>query len=358
MAEKAPPKPFSCTYTPQIPELLKELGCSLAISTYQAGKLIFLGPRDEEHITQLPRTFEKAMGIAVENSSGKLALATKDEIISFRDSPSLAAHYPKKPETYDALYMPRVKYLTGPVDIHDLEFVGDEIYAVNTLFSCLIKVDANYSFTPVWKPPFISRIASEDRCHLNGMALKDGVPKYVTSFDQGDSPGSWREDPGRTGTVMDVSSDEVLIDDLPMPHSPRMIEGELYVLLSATGQLAKVDVEKGSWEVVAEPGGFVRGMAYYNEYLFIGNSKLRKNSSAFAHLDIADEADHSGIKIYHLPTASFVGEIRYQSSVDEIYDVQVLPGKLRPNILNTLDETHSMGLTTPEATYWGRKQEA
>lgn len=358
--ESAPVKPFACTYTPQVPELIQKLNCSLAVSTYQAGKLIFLSPKDEERIVQLPRTFEKAMGISLDPESGKLALATKDEIIVFRDSPELAAHYPNKPGTYDALFMPRAKYLTGPVDIHDLDRVGDELYAINTMFSCLIRVDEDHSFTPVWKPPFVSRIASEDRCHLNGMALKDGQVKYVTSFNQGDEAGSWRESmksSTRTGTVIDVSTDEVLVDDLPMPHSPRVIDGDLYVLLSATGELAKVNTENGSWEVVARPGGFVRGMAYHKEHLFIANSKLRKNSSAFAHLDIADEADHAGIKVYHLPTASYVGEIRYQASVDEIYDVQVLPGKTRPNILNTQDETYKMGLTTPDSSYWGRRRE-
>lgn len=183
--------PFACTYTPNVPELLAQLNCSLAVSTYQAGKVIFLSPKNEEKLIQLPRTFNKAMGIALHED--KMAIACKDEVIVLKNSKDLAHHYPRKPNVYDALYMPRLTYHTGALDVHDLDWGDDGLYAVNTSFSCLIKIDENFSFTPVWKPPFISKLASEDRCHLNGMCIKDGKPKYVTAFNTGDTPQSWRE---------------------------------------------------------------------------------------------------------------------------------------------------------------------
>ena len=49
--------PFSCQYTPQIPELLQHLNCSIAISTYQAGKVVFISAKDENNLIQLPRNF-------------------------------------------------------------------------------------------------------------------------------------------------------------------------------------------------------------------------------------------------------------------------------------------------------------
>lgn len=350
--------PFSCRYTPQIPELLLQLGCTIVISTYQAGKLIFLSPKDENALVQLPRTFEKVMGITENTEKNKLALAYKDEVVIFTNSPELAKYYPKSPHKYDALYMPRVTYHTGPLDIHDLSFgQNGELFAVNTLFSCLIRIDDNYNFTPFWTPPFIDKLVSEDRCHLNGMAMKEGKPKYVTAFNQGNSLQSWRENITKTGVVMDVETNETIIGNLAMPHSPRIFNNKLYVLLSATGELIHIDPENGNYEVVVKLEGFVRGMSLYKDYLFIGLSKLRKNSSTFGKLDFSKKANQSGVVVVHLPTGSIAGKISYLTSLDEIYDIHILPGKIRPNILNTLTPAHKAGLMTPEATFWARTKD-
>lgn len=164
--------PFSCQYSPQVPELLLQLNCSIAISTYQAGKIVFISPKDEHSLVQLPRTFAKPMGIAEHVENDQLAIACKDEIVVFANSSQLAKHYPKFPDRYDALYMPRLSYHTGPLDLHDLFFNDTgQLMAVNTLFSCMVTIDDQFNFTPFWKPPFIDKLVSEDRCHLNGMAL-------------------------------------------------------------------------------------------------------------------------------------------------------------------------------------------
>lgn len=356
MQTNQPLPPFSCTYSPNVPELLHQMRCTLAISTYQAGKVVFLSARDTEKLIQLPRTFKKAMGIALEGP--KMAIATMDEVLVLANSPQLAVHYPRKPKTYDALYMPRATYYTGQIDIHDLDFgTNGALFAVNTSFSCLIKIDDNYSFTPVWKPPFISRLLSEDRCHLNGMTLQHGQPKYVTAFNQGDSLQSWRPEVTTAGIVMDVESKEIVAHNLGMPHSPRLFDNDLYLLLSATGELVKVDPATGKYEVVTKLDGFVRGLARHGDYAFIGLSRLRKNSSTFAQLEIADKAQKAGIVIVYLPTGSTVGYIQYHTSVEEIYDVQVLPNVTRPGILNTDKPEYKMGLVTPETTYWAQPQE-
>lgn len=352
--QQQPPAPFSCQYTPQVPELLMQLGCTLALSTYQAGKVVFLGPKNNDYLVQLPRTFPKAMGIALRGN--QMAIACRDEVIVLADSPELAKYYPRQPDTYDALYMPRLTYHTGPVDIHDLDWGADGLYAVNTSFSCLIKIDAHYSFRPVWKPPFISRLASEDRCHLNGMAVRDEKPRYVTAFGTGDTPQSWRPTVTESGVIMDVETNEIIAEKLKMPHSPRWHNGKLYVLFSATGELMEVNVNDGSLTQIHQIKGFVRGLAFHKGYAFIGLSKLRKNSSTFAKLPVAEFADQAGIAIVHLETGSFVGMIKYLASVDEIYDVQVIPDRLRPGILNTMKDDHKLGLTTPDATYWAKPE--
>jgi len=351
-----PAPPFALQYSPNLPELLNQLNCTLAISTYQAGKVVFISPKDENSLIQLPRTFKKAMGMTVEN--GKMAVATQDEVIVLVNSPQLADHYPAKKNTYDALFMPRATYYTGEIDIHDLDWgKNGDLFAVNTSFSCLIKIDDNFSFTPVWKPPFIDRLVSEDRCHLNGMAMEDGTPKYVTAFNDGNTRQSWREVVTTGGVLMDVESNEFVARDLPMPHSPRIFDNELYVLFSATGQLARIDKTTGKQDIVCQLDGFVRGLARHGDYAFIGLSKLRKNSSTFAKLDIAKKADHSGIMVIHLPTGAKIGFIKYLSSVEEIYDVQVIPNNVRPGILNTMKPEFRLGLSTPESTYWAQPKQ-
>jgi uncharacterized protein (TIGR03032 family) len=347
--------PFSCSYTSNVPELLMKLGCSLAISTYQAGKVIFLSPKDENHLIQLPRTFEKPMGIALNEHPDKMAIACRDEIIVLANSPELAKTYPRKPDTYDALYLPRTTYHISPLDIHDLSWGQNGLYAVNTLFSCIISIDENFNFTPYWTPPFISALASEDRCHLNGMVMADGKPKYATAFNRGDTMQSWRDGVATDGVLYDMDSNEVISANLRMPHSPRMFNNELYLLFSASGEIVKMDLNSGKYDVVAKLDGFVRGMAYYKGFLFVGLSKLRQNSSTFAKLDIAKKASYSGIAIIHLQTGSFYGEIKYTASVDEIYDLQILPGKVRPNILNTTQADYKLGLSIPGSTYWAKQ---
>jgi uncharacterized protein (TIGR03032 family) len=347
--------PFSCTYSPHVPEILQRLNCTIAITTYQAGKLVLISAEDENTLVQLPRTFDKPMGIAEDKKRDKIAIACKDEVIVLANSKDLAKFYPNSPGKYDALYMPRATYHTGSIDIHDLNFGEDDaLYAVNTSFSCIVKIDDNYNFTPYWKPTFIDRIVSEDRCHLNGMAMQNGKPKYATAFNTGNSHQSWRENVTKTGVLIDVETNEIILENLGMPHSPRIFNGELYLLLSATGELIRVNTQDRSYEVVLKIDGFARGMDLYKDYLFVGLSKLRKNSSTFADLDFAESANEAAIVILHLPTAAIAGKITYQSSLDEIYDVHILGEKIRPNVMNTLRPDYKTGLMIPDSTFWSK----
>ncbi|MFC2100267.1 TIGR03032 family protein [Bacteroidota bacterium] len=352
---KQPYPPFHCSFSPNLPELIMQLNCSLAISTYQAGKVIFISAKNNEELIQLPRTFNKAMGLAV--NGDKLGIATKEEVIVLANSPGLAKSYPKQPDIYDGLYVPRATYYTGQVDIHDLDWGKEGLWAVNTSFSCLCLIDDNYSFIPKWKPSFITNLSSEDRCHLNGMAMSEGIPLYVTSFGTGDKPQSWRENIPSSGVVIHVSSGEIVLKNVPMPHSPRIYDGKLYLLLSATGEVVCADTKKGTYNVINKLPGFVRGMDKYGDYLFVGLSRLRKNASTFKDLPIADKALSAGLVVIHLPTGGIVGELKYYSTVDEIYDIQVLPELKRPGILNTMKDTHKMALSIPGSTFWAKENE-
>ncbi|MBK7667288.1 MAG: TIGR03032 family protein [Sphingobacteriaceae bacterium] len=342
--------PFSCTFTPQLSELLFKLKCSIAITTYQAGKLIFISPVDENRITQLPRDFNKPMGFEI--AGDKMILATKDEVHYFENSPELAKHYPNKKDTYDSLFLPRTTFYTGQVDMHDVAMGTDGVWAINTSFSCLAQVTGNFNFIPRWQPPFISNLVSEDRCHLNGLVMVNGKPKYVTALGTTDTHQGWRENIVSGGVLMDVETNEIILDKLPMPHSPMIYKGEFYMLLSASGELVKVNLKEKKYEVIKKLDGFCRGMDAIGDYMCVAMSKLRKNSSTFAKLPFAKTADVASIKVIHLPTQAIVGELTYQTSVDEIYSLKILKDSIRPNILNTINPLHKYSLSIPGQTFW------
>lgn len=345
--------PFSCNVSPDFASLLTELKASLAISTYQAGKVIFIGVNAQGQLTQLPRNYNKAMGIAIDGH--KMAVATKETVEVLAHSEGLALSHPHKPGAYSSLYVPRATYYTGFVDIHDLEWGKAGLWAVNTSFSCLCLIEDDYSFTPQWQPYFIQDLEHDDYCHLNGLAMDHGEPAYVTALGESHTPKGWKPRITEGGVLMDVPSNSVISHNLAMPHSPRIWDGKLYVLLSASGKLVTIDRQSGHMETVCELGSFVRGMTRVGDYVFIGRSRLRESSTTFQKLQalpVGQNSHHAGITAVHLPSGRILGELNYLNAVEEIYDVQVLAGLPNPGILNTETPLHTFALSTPRQSYW------
>ena len=335
---QALPTLFRYTHSPTLPKLLWQLGCTLAFSTYQAGKVIFIRATSPEKIEQHALDFPRPMGLAV--SDQRIAVATREEVVvltntSVEESPEshhvdsgAGAVRNSAYQTGDAAegaYVQEKTYFSGEVDTHDLAWGKDGLWAINTLLSSMALVDDDSGLESKWRPPFVSDVAPEDRCHLNSMALVDGQPEYVTAFGEVDTFEGWRENRVSGGIVMDIPSGEIVLEGLPMPHSPRVYDGKLYLLLSGTGELVCAEPETGGYEVVAQMPGFVRGMARCGDYLFVGLSKLRKSSSTFAALPISEQAVFSGIVAVSLSEGRIVEHLKYETGVEEIYDVQVLP---------------------------------
>jgi uncharacterized protein (TIGR03032 family) len=343
--------PFTCIYSPNVPELLSELNCTLAISTYQAGKLIFIGAKDKTSLVQLSKNVPTPMGIAFDGN--RLAVAGKGSVLVYAAAPQLATDYPRQPNTYDNLFLPRVQYVTGIIDTHDVVWVKDKLLLVNTMFSCLAWLDSNFNFEPYWKPPFITGLHPEDRCHLNGLAVEEGKPKYASMFAPTDTPQGWRGTRRTTdGLIIDIESNETVATGLSMPHSPRIINGKLYVLQSASGDISEVDVHSGKCTTVKNLGCYVRGMAFYRGFLFVAFSKIREKSSAFADLSIASSSNEAGIAIIHFGSGSVVGTIKYKNSVEEVYDLQVLPFR-RPGLVNFDQPEKDLAISLPGFGVWG-----
>lgn len=234
----------------------------------------------------------------------------------------------------DACFISRSAHYTGMINIHDIAWGDEGLWAVNSSFSCLCTLGPDASFVPRWKPHFISELRPEDRCHLNGMALRDGRPAYVTTFSTCDEPGMWRKGERFDGTLMDVQRNEILLRGLHMPHSPRWHRGHVYYCNSGEGQLCRFDPDTGRNEVLAEVPGFTRGMAFHGPLLFLGLSKVRRSDvTAEAPLGARHERTCSGIWVFSLETLQVVATLSFTGNVDQIYDVAVLPGCHFPELI-------------------------
>ncbi len=344
--------PFSCSHTSTFPELLEQLGCSLILSATHTGRIMLLSSTTEK-VIQLPRAFMQPTGLAV--SGHRLAIATQNQVIVLANAPHLASAYPNKPNTYDALYVPRASYYSGELNIHDMSWGDEGLWAINSRFSCLSLMNDEYSFIPRWQPPFIASLAPNDACHLNGLAMEQGEPCYVTALGSSSHSQGWRAQKMNGGMLFDVKAQRCLVEGLSMPHSPRLYDGQLYVLNSAAGELLQIDRQTGQREVVNVLPGFARGMARCGDYVFIAVSQLRHKTAEFKALSLAKRALFCGVVIVHLSTGQIMGHLSYLNTCEEINDIQVLPKMRRPGILNLENALYQQALSTPQAGFWGQR---
>jgi uncharacterized protein (TIGR03032 family) len=349
MADTPADEPLQSVHTTSLPALLDEYGLSVLITTYQAGKLIVVrseGGRANTHF----RNFDTPMGLA--EAGGRLALGTRTGVWEFHDQPAVARKLPPAGR-HDACYLPRALHVTGHIAIHEVAWAGDQLWAVNTRFSCLCTFERAYSFVPRWRPPFVTALAPEDRCHLNGLALVGGEPRYVTALGTTDAVGGWRADKARGGVLLEVPSARVVAGGLSMPHSPRWHGGELWVLESGVGSLARIDPATGRPAAVALLPGFTRGLDFHGPLAFIGLSQVRE-SALFSGLPITDrlpvEQRACGLWVVDVRTGRTVAFLRFDSGVREIFAVQVLAGRRFPELLNEdQDEVIASSYVVPDA---------
>jgi uncharacterized protein (TIGR03032 family) len=331
---------FNFSQSDSFAPLLRQLDLSLLVTTYQANKLLVL--REQRGgLSILVRTFDRPMGVAVDRT--RIALGTRDQVWQFRDAPDVAPQV-DPPGTHDACFLPRASHVTGDIGVHEVCFGGekaDELWLVNTRFSCLCSMHPDYSFVPRWRPPFITALAAEDRCHLNGLAIVGGKPRYVTALGQTDVRGGWRARKSQGGCVMSVPDGLVIADRLCMPHSPRWYRDAIWVLDSGTGTLQRVDPTTGERHIVtANLPGFARGLAICEPYAFVGLSKIRE-TSAMDGVPLAERRAElkCGIAVVDLRNGEVVASVDFETAVEEVFDVQVLPGHRFPEIMGFQKDT-------------------
>lgn len=328
------------TCSPGIVRWLIRNKCSLAFTSYKTGKLFLIGVMKTGALSFHQRNFDKAMGLWTDPESLCLYLGTLYQFWRFE---SILREGQVANGTYDRCYVPRRSFVTGNVMAHDLAVdANGRIIFANTAYSCLAVTDPVHSFRPLWKPPFISELAVEDRCHLNGLAMEAGHPRYVTAVSRSDVQEGWRENRADGGLIMDVTTDTLLTEGLSMPHSPRLYRNDLYVLDAGRGHLCRVDRTTGALDPIAFCPGFLRGLAFHNNNAIVGLSLPRDRSFAGLDLDAAltsrDAEPWCGLQIVDLQSGETVEWLRIKGDVEELYDVAVLPNVQCPMALDFVEE--------------------
>jgi uncharacterized protein (TIGR03032 family) len=327
----APDAPWiEVTGSPRLAGWLAEQQVSLAFTTYQTGKLFLLGRGPDGKLAVFERTFSRAMGLWADGQT--LWLGTQYQLWRFEN----VLRPGQTHQGHDRLYVPRVGYTTGDVDAHDVAVdAAGRVVFVATLFGCLATLSERRSFTPLWRPPFVSKLAAEDRCHLNGLGLEDGRPRYVTAVSTSDVADGWRDRRGGGGCLLEVPSGRVVASGLSMPHSPRPYRGRVWLLNSGAGTLGSVDPAGGEFEPLTFCPGYLRGLAFCGDYAVVGLSQPRHDKT-FGGLALDGELARRGaearcgVQVIDLRTGDVAHWLRVEGMVRELYDVVVLPGVGRP----------------------------
>ncbi|MBD2576891.1 TIGR03032 family protein [Oscillatoria sp. FACHB-1406] len=332
-----PTVPLSFTYSASIPKLLEALKISLLISAYQAGKLIVLRAKAGE-LTAIVRHSDRVMGIAV--TPEKLAVGTRSAISVWENS-SLTG---SESERCQAWFVPHPPIVTGDLGVREVAWGEETLWLTSTRFSALFSLTLRDNSCPIintnallqcdWQPPFLMSFEAEDRCHLNGIAMVNGQPQYVTVLAATDAVEGWRKDKINGGCAIDVTSGEIVARGFSMPHSPRVYDNRLWLLDSGRGRLVIVDAATGQHDVVAEFPGFARGLAFCDRYAFVGLSKIR-DSTTFRGLPIERHPQtlECAVWVVKIDSGKVLGSIKFQSHCNELFDVQILENISHPTLL-------------------------
>ncbi|NKB55072.1 MAG: DUF4915 domain-containing protein [Alphaproteobacteria bacterium] len=292
--------PFEMNASRGFEDWFGQLDVSLAVTTYQVGKLFLLGIKPDGKLWIFNRNIGRCLGLAV--AGGGLWVTGDNQIFRLENALEDNA---ETTEGHDAVYVPQTAHYTGDLDIHDLAVEADgRLVFVNTLFNCLATVSSTHSFIPLWRPGFISRLAAEDRCHLNGLALVEGKAAYVTAVSESDTFDGWHD-------------------------------GKLWLLNSGTGEFGYLDAKSGAFEAVCFCPGYLRGLSFVGNYAVMGLSLPRGNKTFSglaleARLEERKIEPRCGLYFVDLATGDVAHSITIEGVVSELYDVAVIPGRKFP----------------------------
>ena len=334
------PGPSACLASEGLEGWLAQRQVALALTTYRANLLLLLGRDLAGGLSLQERLFDRPMGLFAEGDD--LWMATRSQI--WRLDNHLAPG--RLWMGGDRLFVPASSMITGDVNAHELVVPGAGPWAgrplfVNTAFSCLAGLERGSSFTPLWQPPFLARLAAEDACHLNGVGLQDGEPVWASACGHQPGPSSWRNDRRTGGVLLHLPSNSVVVTGLSMPHSPRWHQGRLWLLNSGSGELGWIEHDR--FQPLCALPGFTRGLAFVGDCAVVGLSKLR--SPQFTGLALDDRlaaegvpGGRCGLRVVDLATGALLHSLDLPEPIDELFDVVALPGVRQPLALGLQDE--------------------
>ena len=324
------------SFNPELATWLSQQGISLALSTYRANRLIFLGVDHSQTLRVHERLYDRPMGLFTSGQS--LWMAGRSHLWRFDNLLAPGQRH----DGADRLYTPAASFLTGEVNAHELVLTAEGApLFVNTVFSCLAELTPGCSFRPVWQPPFIDGLKPEDRCHLNGVALKNGEITWATACSAGNTPTSWRNARQEGGVVVHIPTGSITARGLTMPHSPRWYQDKLWLLNSGTGELGWIEKER--FQPLCALPGFVRGLVFAGGCAVVGLSKLR--SPQFTGLPLEERLQTSGhpqgccgIRVIDLASGKVLHSLDLPEPIDELFDLAVLENCRQPQALGLVDD--------------------
>ncbi len=357
LPEGAPAPGVGLTFSNGLPKWLATYDIALAFTSYQTGRLYLVGHGSEGKLSIHEAHYPQAMGIV--GDMNRLYLGSLHQVVRLESvlQPGQIAN-----QAHDKVYVPRNIQIIGDVDIHELGICADgKVNFVNTKYSCIAEFSLYHSFKPVWKPIFISRLTAEDRCHLNGMAMRDGKARYASAVCKSDIIDGWRDRRQNGGVIMDIKSDKVVAEGLSMPHSPRWHDGKIWVCNSGTGDIGWIDEKKKSFQPEFFCPGFLRGMAFHDNFVLSTLSKPRHKRFEGLALDgrLAEkDADAwCGVHIISMSSGNVEHWIRFDGAITEMFDICVLPGVKNPLTLGP-QSPEILGFITieePDSKSWRRR---
>jgi len=322
---------------------LLENKCSIVISCYRKHKLFCLGVQGNGEVSTYFLNTLRPMGLVAHNN---MLISSSLGNITTYVADSDENH--KEWGYFDSIYRPTHVYLSADSDVHDLRIdpATSSIYYVSALFNCICTPSTTKSFNVYWTPPWITKDKHgnppcEDRCHLNGMALFEGKPRFVTACCISDYHQAWREHQGE-GVVYDILEETIVAHGLWAPHSPNWYRNQLWIAEAGTGQFGYVDLDTRKFVPKKFVPGFIRGITFFKNFALV-NTSMDRHDVAFKDIPLGDilqkenRSVRAGVHVIDMDTPGLDIKhwFEFLDPKTELYDIACIENTRRIRILET-----------------------